>query len=583
MNLVLVLLVFTISLCCAKYIEPTKAGVFLGDISCRLDPRINETSITDYKNGTYLKQIFKYLWASACGRSRGVFTISDDPAYAGTTYSCANWPEQWGINQITDWFKSQDLYKEHIHYLDLYLQGNYNTTAVHGPSTCDFQGFTKLFCGVDHEEPWKKTPWVQRIGNQPFRGVNIGGLFVLEPWITPNFTDWSLTLPDQYTYSQLNPAGSPGYTALANHWNNWYTKDDFAQINAAGLNAIRLPVGWWYWGTMANVEFSPYTVPTQEITDLSHPITNIIKMAHDSNVVVLLDLHGAPGSQNGLDNSGRRSDDPKPERWGNYWFYDDEAQHNTTLILIAMAKYIDFLKQNGLDNVVALELVNEPWVFGDMSIIRNFYVSAITAIREISEIPIFIHDAFRHDEWDWLLGNFPFKNIYMDTHIYHAFNADDIASSFPTCDHNKMIVAENIACGYGSMLRFKTCLSLPVIVGEWSLAIDDCINIIRGAGSSVQTRNFGQCKNLQDRIGDPWWTTQYRTFAFKQMAMSERELGWFFWTWKTGPGTETDPSTPYWNFQRAIHDGIIPIPLTTYNSNITEACYEFVDTAPYTC
>jgi hypothetical protein len=104
MNLVLVLLVFTISLCCAKYIEPTKAGVFLGDISCRLDPRINETSITDYKNGTYLKQIFKYLWASACGRSRGVFTISDDPAYAGTTYSCANWPEQWGINQITDWF-----------------------------------------------------------------------------------------------------------------------------------------------------------------------------------------------------------------------------------------------------------------------------------------------------------------------------------------------------------------------------------------------------------------------------------------------------------------------------------------------
>jgi len=582
MNLVVVLLVFTISLCCAKYIEPTKAGVFLGDINCKLDPRINVTSITDYKNGTYLKQIFKYLFAGACGRSRGVFTL-DDPDSAGYTFSCDNWPPQWGIHQITDWFSTPDLYKDHIHYLDLYLQGNYNTTAVHGPSTCDFMGFTKLFCGEEHEEPWKKTPWVQRIGNKPFRGVNIGGLFVLEPWITPNFTQWTLTLPDQYTYSQLNPAGSAGYNALVDHWTNWYTKDDFAQMAAAGLNAIRLPVGWWYWGAMANVDHSPYTVPQQEITDLTHPITNLIKLAHDSNLVVLLDLHGCPGSQNGLDNSGRRSDDPKPERWGNYWFYDDEAQANTTLVLVAIAKYIDFLKQNGIDNVVALELLNEPWVFGDMSIVRNFYVTAITAIREVSDISIFVHDAFRHEEWDWLLGNFPFKNIYMDTHIYHAFNADDIASSYPICDHNKMIVAENIACGYGSMLRFKTCLSLPVIVGEWSIAIDDCINIIRGAGSSVQTRDFGQCKNLKERIGDPWWMTQYRTFALKQMSMSERELGWFFWTWKTGPGTETDPSTPYWNFQRAIHDGIIPVPLTTYNYNITTACYEFVDTEPFTC
>jgi glucan 1,3-beta-glucosidase len=583
MKLVLVLLVFTIALCTAKYIEPTKAGVYLGDINCKLDPRINITTIAGYKNGTYIKQIFKYLWAAACGRSRGVFTVSYDEDYSGYTYSCDNWPQQWGIHQITDWFANPALYKDHLHYLDMYIQGNYNTTAVHGPSTCDFLGFTKLFCGEDREEPWKKTPWVQRIGNQPFRGVNVGGLFVLEPWITPKFTEWTLTLPDQYVYSQQNPAGSAGYQALVNHWNTWYTNDDFVQIAAAGLNAIRLPVGWWYFGAMANVDYSPYTVPTQAITDLTHPITKLIKMANDNKIVVILDLHGCPGSQNGLDNSGRRSDDPKPERWGYYWFYDDEAQKNTTLILVAMAKYIDYLKQNGIDNVVALELLNEPWVFGDMSIVRDFYVNAITAIRTVSDLPLFIHDAFRHEEWDWLLGNFPFKNVYMDTHIYHAFNADDIASSNPVCDHNKMIVATNIACGYGSMLRFKTCLSLPVIVGEWSMAIDDCINIIRGAGSSVQTRNFGQCKNLQDRIGDPWWIEQYRTFAFKQMSMSERELGWFFWTWKTGPGTETDPSTPYWNLQRAIKDGIIPIPLSNYNSNITSACFEFVDTEPYTC
>jgi hypothetical protein len=146
-----------------------------------------------------------------------------------------------------------------------------------------------------------------------------------------------------------------------------------------------------------------------------------------------------------------------------------------------------------------------------------------------------------------------------------------------------MIVAENIACGYGSMMRFKTCISLPTLMGEWSLAVDDCVAIIRGAGSSVQTKDFGQCKNLGARLNDPWWIQHYQKFAFKQMAMAERELGWFFWTWKLGPGTENDPSRSYWSYSAAVTAGIIPAPLQNYNYNITTACFEFEDTDPYTC
>jgi len=354
-------------------------------------------------------------------------------------------------------------------------------------------------------------------------------------------------------------------------------------MRAYGLNSVRIPVGWWYFAPEAGIDYSPYTIPTQGIEDLTHPITKVIQYAHEAGLLVLLDLHGSPGSQNGLDNSGQRSDDPIPERWGFHWFYDRQAQDNTTKVLVAMTKYIQFLNNNAIDNVVALELLNEPWVFGDMSVVRDFYVRTIIEIRKISTIALVIHDAFRHEEWDWLLTNWPFQNVYMDTHIYHAFNPDDIASSNPTCDHNKMIVAENIACGYGSMMRFKTCISLPTLMGEWSLAIDDCVNIIRGAGQSVQTRDFGQCKNLAARVNDPWWVEQYRKFAYKQMAMAERELGWFFWTWKLGPGTENDPSRFYWSYSAAVGAGIIPQPLQNYNMNITSACFEFEDTDPYTC
>jgi len=65
------------------------------------------------------------------------------------------------------------------------------------------------------------------------------------------------------------------------------------------------------------------------------------------------------------------------------------------------------------------------------------------------------------------------------------------------------------------------------------------------------------------------------------MAMAERELGWFFWTWKTGPGSETDPSTPYWSLSAAVKATIIPATLP--DLPIQEACYQFESTEPFTC
>jgi len=290
----------------------------------------------------------------------------------------------------------------------------------------------------------------------------------------------------------------------------------------------------------------------------------------------LLDLHGAPGSQNGLDNSGRRSNNTNPEVWGYNWIYSAERLQETTKVLKQIAKYISFLEENGMDNILGLQLVNEPWVFMDMSLVRDWYMSTIPQIRQLlPELPLIVHDAFRHTEWAWLTNSWPFTNTFMDTHIYHAFNADDIASSNPSCDKLKQTIAENIACGYGSMLRYKTCTSLPTFVGEWSLAVDDCMGNIRGQDYSVQFHDFGQCKNLKTRVGDSWWAQHVNSFAKRQMAMAERELGWFFWTWKTGYGADKDPSNAYWSFKDAIKAKFITTPLT--DDWIQPACNYIVE------
>jgi len=538
-------------------------------LQCGVDPKLTPESLA--KDPKYRAQINQFLWASACGRARGVFIIDDHKEYEGKTYSCAHFPEKWGIKTPTDFFSSPSKYKEHLEYLDLYFGGVFNTTAEKRPNTCDFEGFSRLRCGEEKEDPWKKAPWYEKLGKKPIRGVNMGGLFVLEPWITANFTNWKAGYDDQYTFSEQNQQNQSGISRLNYHWNNWYTKDDFTLMKKFGLNSVRLPVGWWYWANDAGISHNPYIIPDADINNLSHPITNVIKWAQQQGITVLIDLHGVPGSQNGLDNSGRRSNNSNPEVWGYDWLYDPDMLEQSAKILVSIARYIVNLQKNGIDNIIGLQLVNEPWVFSDMSLVRDFYKKVIPLVREVSpELPIIIHDAFRHTEWAWLTNDWPFENTYMDTHIYHAFNPDDIASSNSTCDKLKQTIAENIACGYGSMLRYKTCVSLPTMVGEWSLAIDDCIGNIRGQEYSVQFHNYGQCDHLKERIGNPWWKEHINSFAAKQMAMAERELGWYFWTWKTGYGTEKDDCNAYWSFVDAVKAGYITVPLS--DNWITPAC-----------
>jgi glucan 1,3-beta-glucosidase len=285
---------------------------------------------------------------------------------------------------------------------------------------------------------------------------------------------------------------------------------------------------------------------------------------------VIVDLHGAPGSQNGLDNSGNRSVDGQVENWGDTWLYSEENKQATTQILVQITKWIGWLNTQGMTNVIMLELVNEPWVFGDMSYVRDWYKASITAIKaENDTLPLLIHDAFRHEEWAWLLHHWEWKNIYMDTHLYHAFNINDLASSNPECDKSKMIAHENLACRYGSLLRFKSCVSLPTFTGEWSLTVDNCIDLLQGSTKDAnQFLDWGQCSNLESRATDPWWQNHTKSFAMRQIAMFERELGWAFWTYKLGtPAQEALRRNQEWCFHCAVTAGWID---TNYPSNACE-------------
>ncbi|KAL1739276.1 glycoside hydrolase superfamily, partial [Schizophyllum fasciatum] len=148
-------------------------------------------------------------------------------------------------------------------------------------------------------------------GRDPVRGVNLGGWLVLEPWITPSFFEETGNddIIDEYTLGQHMDEDA-ARKMLKNHWETWITEQDFKDIAAAGLTHVRIPLGYWSVpmtssDTNTSTSVSPYL-------DGAWPyLLRGLNWARAHGVRAIVDIHGAPGSQNGYDNSGQRTGDPQ--------------------------------------------------------------------------------------------------------------------------------------------------------------------------------------------------------------------------------------------------------------------------------
>lgn len=558
-------------------------GTSLSTLVCTMLPSVNATNIdTLKKDPKFVNEIAKYT----CLLNRGIFALQRDE-YKGFTYSCNDFPASWcndaskcsWNNVLAD--NSGDKLMGHINE---WFEGMFNSSIEKHPADCTFDAYGSMSCPtVITREPWRDAPWVSALGNEPIRGVNIGGLFVLEPWINNGFATWGATVYDQHSYSIAGDKAA-AQAKLENHWNTWYTQDDFDNIrNKLKLNTVRLPLGWWYFAKAAGNLTTDYIVPEGDImTNASHPINKVMGYAQKAGLKVIVDLHGAPCSQNGLDNSGNKSLDANQDHWGEVWMYSQTCQTQTHAVLGAMAEWsVESLPAMGVkDTVLMLELVNEPWVFNDISLVRDFYFHMLGMIRaktckglcgkaagslwDYKTLPLLWHDAFRHFPWTWLLRHQDLTNVFFDTHLYHAFNIADVASDTEQCDRQKVCITENIACQYDGLLTFKSCTSLPTFVGEWALAIDNCMPLLNGApGAGKQTRNdwdAGQCGRAQDRLDSLWWTVHMQNLANRQIYTFENQLGWAFWTYKVDDKAQQDPNSNFWSFSQAFDKGYITIP-----------------------
>ncbi|KAJ8106858.1 hypothetical protein OPT61_g9262 [Boeremia exigua] len=78
------------------------------------------------------------------------------------------------------------------------------------------------------------------------RGVNLGSLFIIEPWMSSN-TWKSMGCGD--TKSEWDCVASLGQeqadAIFQKHWSTFITSNDFDKMRAYGLNTVRIPIGHW--------------------------------------------------------------------------------------------------------------------------------------------------------------------------------------------------------------------------------------------------------------------------------------------------------------------------------------------------
>eukprot|EP00930_Biecheleria_cincta_P038124 TRINITY_DN26196_c0_g1_i2.p1 TRINITY_DN26196_c0_g1~~TRINITY_DN26196_c0_g1_i2.p1 ORF type:complete len:881 (-),score=142.97 TRINITY_DN26196_c0_g1_i2:47-2689(-) len=433
-------------------------------------------------------------------------------------------------------------------------------------------------------------------GRDAWRGVSLGGWLIMEPgpsWKLFRFAkehqqkqaaaravscEEAAKKPEPLRCEWdlmrcLREMGPEGLAALKEHRETFITREDFARIRDAGLNAVRVPFGYWCVlgstrpaaaaagqamrsksgrtatgvtagrarkaassngaasaarGQAGAARAPKATIEKQrkrlqlrkarpkdpyEGPALEY-LDRAVAWAEEFGLQVLLDLHGAPGGESGEAPCGRRQ---RPGWDWRQWRFEESLR----ALRILVRRY------RGSPAVTGIAVCNEPSPEVPTRVLCRFYDRAVKAIRRAGlrsskatvVLPVFQRSlASFVSTWEEMSPNQASReNVCFEVHWYHCFENAWHGRSF--AQHLRAVQE------HAEALRHY-----PIVVGEWSLAL--------GMGS------------LPTKISKE---EMMRLFANAQLAAyREASHGWFFWSWSDHPGSAE------WDWQQALGRNLVP-------------------------
>jgi len=244
-------------------------------------------------------------------------------------------------------------------------------------------------------------------------GINLGGWLVEEPWMEPFVT---------------NPPAGSAFAPIKDHvtlWGTveqrfgvdgrekvrtafrdaWITEADFKRMHDLGFNVVRLPF-------LASLVTEPNGF---------HWLDQAIAWASENHIYVILDMHGAPGSQSDQDHTGQE---------GLNQFFKDHSN-----VLKAEAVWTEIAaRYHGNTAVAGYDMLNEPMGTPNSDTLYVIEDQLYRAIRAGDPTHlIFIEDGYTGVQWMPIPGPVGWTNVVYSTHYYN-FTAKSAADQQGTLD-----------------------------------------------------------------------------------------------------------------------------------------------------
>ncbi|MBC9070878.1 glycoside hydrolase family 5 protein [Thauera sp. CAU 1555] len=360
-------------------------------------------------------------------------------------------------------------------------------------------------------------------GNK-LRGVNLGSWLLLEKWMVPSLFE-GLQATDETTWCA--ELGSAAPERLRAHWNSFVTREDFAWIAEHGLNAVRIPVGHWIFGPdyPSHPKYGASRHPF--VTGGIDVLDRAMDWAAEFGLRVMLDLHAAPGCQNGFDNGGIKDVCE--------WHTKEEYFEHSVDVLGRLAE-----RYRAHPALYAIEVLNEPRWDVPTDYLKRYYLAAYQRIRQhcpAERVAVVFHDGFRsYREFLGFMQPPTWQNVIFDYHRYQCFERRDIDSDIYQHMHKAGGEWRDEADS------INAALGLPAICGEWSLGLDLKV---------VSLWAEGPYNHALEGMDDFQQDVASRGYAAAQLLAFEKLLGWFFWSYKT-------ETTPAWCLRECVARGWLP-------------------------
>jgi glucan 1,3-beta-glucosidase len=336
---------------------------------------------------------------------------------------------------------------------------------------------------------------------------------------------------DEYTLGQAFANRTLAKLYMERHWDTFVTYQDLVDLKEAGVTHMRVPLSFWIRGgntVQAGEPWIPGGWPY---------FVRFAKWVREiGGMEIWADLHGAPGSENGFDNSGQYLGGSTCLGW-------TKSAENVERTVEILTDLVQGMADEGLQDVITgFGLLNEPFLDCDADVLRNYYNQGISIVRTVlgPETSVFVGDMFRSWRFNdgfWSDEQDHYKT-YLDSHPYHVFFEKGRAFTPKqhiayVCRHGKGDVES--CCYEDQPNNTVPAAGISRIMGEWSAAYDQLptaltphiMNVIAARGAAPllnRTLSSERMEFMRNFV-----EAQMVTYEARDSGVSS---GWLFWNFK---------------------------------------------------